>query len=104
MDEFFFFLQFFKVSVRKILIHVYDIFIGITRLMNFHEISQHLVLKTINKNVNPIALRKAKIVYYFGSSECCRVKIVATLFCLVWGLCMYIYMKKRHLKIRVLSV
>ena len=25
-------------------------------------------------NINPIALRKAKIVYYFGLSECNRVK------------------------------
>ena len=28
--------------------------------------------------VNPIALRKAKIVYNFGLSECKRVKIVKT--------------------------
>ena len=34
----------------------------------------HYYLESLESNVNPVALRKAKIAYNFGLSECNRVK------------------------------
>ena len=39
-------------------------------------LSSHLFLtNSVSENVNPFALRKAKIVYNFGLSECSRFKV-----------------------------
>ena len=42
--------------------------------MNLDTLPFRLLLEKQVLSFNPVALRKAKLVYNFGLSECCRVK------------------------------